>query len=166
MRGLIGIPVGGKGSGRRPKPVEQKRRIGNPGGRPLPSQAEIIALPSLAASMPEPHRPLGQHGRALWDRIWSSGAAWLRPALDGDLVLMACEMTDERTMLRQIVFTQQGAWRERRALREIDRQITSLLSQIGFSPTDRATLGIGEHQQHEFTKIRQRIQAKRSATNG
>jgi len=157
------VGVGGKGSGRRPKPVEQKRRLGNVGGRRLPSQAEIIALPSLASEIPAPHRPLGAHGQALWQRIWSSGAAWLRPALDGDIVLMACEMTDERTVLRQIVFTQTGAWRERRALREIDRQITSLLSQIGFSPTDRATLGIGEHKQHEFAKIRQRIEAKRAA---
>ena len=157
--------MGGKGSGRRPKPVEQKRRIGNPGGRKLPSQAQIVALPSLASNVPEPHRPLGTHGKELWHRIWTSGAAWLRPALDGDLILMACEMTDERTVLRQIVFTNQSAWRERRALREIDRQITSLLSQIGFSPTDRASLGIGEHQEHEFAKIRQRIEAKRSAAS-
>lgn len=157
--------MGGKGSGRRPKPVEQKRRIGNPGGRKLPSRAQIVALPSLASSVPEPHRPLGTHGKELWHRIWSSGAAWLRPALDGDLILMACEMTDERTVLRQIVFTNQTAWRERRALREIDRQITSLLSQIGFSPTDRASLGIGEHQEHEFAKIRQRIEAKRAAAS-
>jgi hypothetical protein len=78
---------------------------------------------------------------------------------------MACEMTDERTVLRQIVFTDNSRWRERRALREIDRQITSLLSQIGFSPTDRATLGIGEHKQHEFSKIRDRIEAKRAAAN-
>jgi hypothetical protein len=157
--------VGGKGSGRRPKPVEQKRRLGNVGGRKLPSQAEIIALPSLASDIPEPHRPLGEHGLALWRRIWSSGAAWLRPALDGDLVLMACEMTDERSVLRRIVFTQPSSWRERRGLREIDRQITSLLSQIGFSPTDRATLGIGDHKQHEFAKIRQRIEAKRAAAS-
>lgn len=154
--------MGGKGSGRRPKPVEQKLRLGNLGKRKLPKQADIIALPSLASNVPEPHRTLGVHGRALWDRVWSSGAAWLRPALDGDIVLMACEMTDERSMLRSIVFTQQGAWRERRALREIDRQITSLLSQIGFSPTDRATLGIGEHKQHEFNDIRRRIEAKRA----
>ena len=95
--------MGGKGSGRRPKPAEQKRRLGNVGGRKLPSHAEIIALPSLASQIPEPHRALGEHGRALWDRIWSSGAAWLRPALDGDIVLMACEMTDERSVLRRIV---------------------------------------------------------------
>jgi hypothetical protein len=157
--------MGGKGSGRRPKPAEQKRRIGNPGKRPLPSDADIIALPALASNVPEPHRPLGVHGKALWDRVWTSGASWLRPALDGDLILMACEMTDERTVLRQIVFADTSKWRERRALREIDRQITSLLSQIGFSPTDRASLGIGDHKEHEFSKIRQRIDAKRSAAS-
>ncbi len=78
---------------------------------------------------------------------------------------MACEMVDERSQLRTIVFTQQSAWRERRALREIDRQITSLLSQIGFSPTDRATLGIGDTKQHEFNDIRRRIQTKRAASS-
>ena len=156
--------MGGKGSGRRPKPVEQKIRLGNLGKRKLPSRAEIVALPSLASAIPEPHRPLAKHGRELWERVWSSGAAWLRPALDGDLVLMACEMTDERTVLRQIVFSDRSAWRERRALREIDRHITSLLSQLGFSPTDRATLGIGEHKQNDFANIRQRIETKRAAS--
>lgn len=156
--------MGGKGSGRRPKPVEQKIRLGNLGKRKLPSRAEIVALPSLASDIPEPHRPLAKHGRELWERVWSSGAAWLRPALDGDLVLMACEMTDERTVLRQIVFSDRSAWRERRALREIDRHITSLLSQLGFSPTDRATLGIGEHKQNDFANIRQRIETKRAAS--
>ena len=158
--------MGGKGSGRTPKPVEQKRRLGNLGGRKLPSQAVIVNLPSLATQIPEPHRPLGQHGRALWHRVWTSGASWLRPSLDGDLVLMACEMTDERSMLRQIVFSDQTAWRERRGLRELDRQITTLLSQIGFSPTDRASLGIGEIRDHEFADIRRRIETKRNASNG
>ena len=156
--------MGGKGSGRRPKPVEQKIRLGILGKRKLPSRAEIVALPSLASDIPEPHRPLAKHGRELWERVWSSGAAWLRPALDGDLVLMACEMTDERTVLRQIVFSDRSAWRERRALREIDRHITSLLSQLGFSPTDRATLGIGEHKQNDFGNIRKRIETKRAAS--
>jgi hypothetical protein len=79
---------------------------------------------------------------------------------------MACEMTDERSVLRQVVFTDATAWRERRGLREIDRQITSVLSQIGFSPTDRASLGLGEVKQHEFSEIRRRIEAKRNAANG
>jgi hypothetical protein len=157
--------MGGKGSGRRPKPVEQKVRLGNLGKRKLPSRSNIVALPMLASNVPDPHRQLGKHGSELWQRVWSSGASWLRPALDGDLVLMACEMVDERSQLRTLVFTRPDPWRERRALREIDKQITSLLSQIGFSPTDRATLGIGDNKQHDFNDIRRRIETKRSATS-
>jgi hypothetical protein len=74
-------------------------------------------------------------------------------------------MTDERTVLRQLVFSDPTNWRERRGLREIDRQITGVLAQIGFSPTDRATLGVGEVKQHEFSEIRRRIDAKRNAAN-
>ena len=44
-------------NGRPPKPIEVKRRLGNPGQRPLPNQAEIQML-DPAVSVPEPHRPL------------------------------------------------------------------------------------------------------------
>jgi len=159
--------AGNKNSGgRNRKPVEQKVRLGNLGKRKLPSKASITALPSLASQIPIPHRTLGTHGAALWQRVWTSGATWLRPSLDGDTVLMMCEMTDERSVLRQTVFANAGAWRERRGLREIDRQITSLLGQIGFSPTERSTLGASEVTQHEFSDMRRRIDAKRNAANG
>ena len=162
--------MGGKGSGgRNAKPVEQKIRLGNVGKRALPKIASITALPPLAAgAVPVAHRPLGAHGQVLWQRVWTSGAAWLRPALDGDLVLMACEMTDERSMLRQIVISKGGAgrWRERRALRDIDRQITGILAQIGFSPTDRASLGGSEVKPNEFSAMRRRVEAKRHAASG
>ncbi len=46
--------------GRPPKPVEQKRRAGNPGKRPLPDV--VIPIPTSAIA-PEPHRPLGSAGR-------------------------------------------------------------------------------------------------------
>jgi hypothetical protein len=35
---------------------------------------------------------------------------------------------------------QTDAWRERRALREVDRQIITLLGQIGFTPSERGTV--------------------------
>jgi hypothetical protein len=154
--------VGGKGSGRKPKPAEQKRRIGNPGKRPLPPrEAEVFVLPFR--NIPEPHRPIATaFGRRLWDAVWGAGAAWLKPSMDSEIVLMACEAIDERIQLRNQVMLNGGLWRERRALRELDRQIASLLGQIGFSPTDRANLGIGEHKNHEFHEIRARIEAKRN----
>lgn len=154
--------MGGKGSGRRPKPIEQKRRLGNPGKRKLPQRdAEVISLPFR--DVPEPHRPIATaFGRRMWDAVWNAGASWLKPNMDSEVVLMVCEAIDERIQLRNQVMLNQGLWRERRALRELDRQISQLLGQIGFSPTDRANLGIGEHKNHEFHEIRARIEAKRN----
>lgn len=153
--------MGGKGSGRRPKPVEQKRRIGNPGKRKLPEAQVIVAFERQEAM--EPLRPLGSLGLALWNRVWLSGAGWLRESIDAELVQMVCEQVDERGRLRTIVLQDATDWRSRRALRELDRQIASLLGQLGFSPTDRAGLGVGEQQRHEFLDLHRRIQAKRSA---
>jgi len=155
------VEMGGKGSGRRPKPIEQKRRLGNPGKRKLPSQnAEVIVLPFR--DIPEPHRPIATaYGRRMWDAVWLAGAAWLKPSMDSEIVLMACEAIDERVQLRNQVMLNPASWRERRGLRELDKQIASLLGQIGFAPSDRANLGIGESKNHEFHEIRARIQAKR-----
>jgi hypothetical protein len=155
--------VGGSGSGRRPKPTEQKQRLGNPGKRKL-AQAEVIALP-VGSPVLEAWRPFGDAGSALWTRIWTSGAAWLKPAIDGELALMVCEMTDERVRLRAQVFRSADDWRSRRGLRELDRQIASLLGQLGFSPTDRATLGVGEVRNHEFAELHRKIAARRSAAS-
>jgi hypothetical protein len=157
--------MGGKGSGRRPKPAEQKARLGNPGKRPLPKKsAEVVHLP--LRDIPEPHRPLATpFGKRLWDAVWMAGAAWLKPNMDAEIVLMACEAVDERVMLRNAVMLNPANWRERRGLRELDKQIASLLGQIGFSPTDRATLGVNDGKQHDFYEIRARINAKRNAAN-
>lgn len=153
--------MGGKGSGRRSKPVEQKRRIGNPGKRKLPTAEIIVAFPAFEKV--EPLRPLGAFGLALWERIWTSGASWVRQSIDGELVQMVCEQVDERGRLRNIVLQDAHDWRSRRALRELDRQIASMLGQLGFSPTDRSGLGVGEQTQHEFIDLHRRIQAKRQA---
>lgn len=159
--------MGGKGSGRRSKPVEVKRRLGNPGKRKLPrsTSGNVVHLPLL--EIPEPHRPLATaYGRRLWNAVWTAGASWLKPQMDAELVLMACEAVDERVQLRNAVMLNPASWRERRGLREIDKQIASLLGQIGFSPTDRAQLGIGETKQNDLISIRERITAKRNAANG
>ena len=158
--------MGGKGSGgSNRKPVERKLRIGNPSGRKLPAvtkSAEIIGLPSN--HIPEPHRPLGAGGVRLWNQVWQSGAGWLKQNMDTELVLMLCEATEERTRLRVRLQQNPDAWRDRRALREIDRQIITLLGQIGFTPSERGLLGTGEVKQHEFSDLHRRIAEKRAAT--
>ena len=70
----------------------------------------------------------------------------------------------ERIMLKIMLQKDQSLWRERRALREVDRQIITLLGQVGFSPSERGLLGTGETTQHDFSDLAKRIAEKRSAS--
>jgi hypothetical protein len=83
-------------------------------------------------------------GVVLWNRIWSMGQLWISPNTDIELLLMTCEMLDERVRLRTFVWNTPDAWRERKALRELEKNITNSLSLLGFTPTDRSRLGIAE----------------------
>jgi hypothetical protein len=100
----------------------------------------------------------------LWQQVWVSGAGWLKQQMDTELVLMLCEATEERTRLRFRLQERPDSWRDRRALREIDRQIITVLGQIGFTPSERGLLGQGEVKQHEFSDLHRRIAEKRSAS--
>ena len=128
--------------GRPAKPVEQKRLQGNPGKRALPDQSTITLIP-MAESTPEPTRPLLKYGRELWDKVWDTGINWISPNTDTELLLMTCEMIDERWNLRVQVM-QNNDPKDRRGLRELDKAIVSNLSLLGFSPSDRSRLGLAE----------------------
>jgi hypothetical protein len=129
-------------AGRPPKPIEQKRLLGNPGKRALPKPGDIIHLEQVFEA-PEPPRPLLKYGQELWDRVWSMGATWISAKTDIELLVMTCEMIDERWNLRVKVM-QTDEPRLRRGLRELDRQIVSNLSLLGFTPSDRSRLGVAE----------------------
>lgn len=129
-------------AGRPSKPIEQKRLLGNPGKRALPDEGTIALIP-MATSTPEPTRPLLRYGRELWDKVWDTGINWISPNTDTELLLMTCEMIDERWNLRVRVMTDNDP-KDRRGLRELDRAIVSNLSLLGFSPSDRSRLGIAE----------------------
>jgi hypothetical protein len=128
--------------GRPPKPNEQKRKLGNPGKRPLPDAGEVELLPA-AETIPEPPRPLLEPGRTLWDRTWKSGINWISPVSDIELLLMTCEMLDERWNLR-IKVMQSDNMQMARRLDNLSRIIAANLSQLGFTPADRARLGLAE----------------------
>jgi hypothetical protein len=129
-------------AGRPTKPIEQKRLIGNPGKRALPEQSAIMLIPQ-ASQTPEPARPLLKYGQELWDRVWEAGINWISPNTDLEILLMTCEMIDERWNLRVRVMTDNNS-KDRRGLREIDRQIVSNLGLLGFTPSDRSRLGVAE----------------------
>jgi hypothetical protein len=129
-------------NGRPPKPTEVKRKLGNPGQRKLPNQSEIQMFEPVS-SLPEPSRPLLKYGREFWDKVWLNGLQWISVNTDSELLLMTCELVDERWNLRVRVM-QSNDWRERRALRELDDRIIRNLSLMGFTPADRSRLGVAE----------------------
>jgi len=129
--------------GRPPKPIEQKRALGNPGKRPLPTEGSLVLLPSMY-EVPEPPRPIvTEAAKALWNRTWTMGQTWLSPQTDIELLLMTCEMVDERWNLR-IKVLQDNRPEERKGLRDLERQLIANLSLLGFTPTDRSRLGVAE----------------------
>lgn len=129
--------------GRPPKPIEQKRALGNPGRRPLPQEGSLVLLPSMY-EVPEPPRPLiTQAAKDIWERTWTMGQTWLSPQTDIELLLMTCEMVDERWNLR-IKVLQDNRPEERKGLRDLERQLVANLSLLGFTPTDRSRLGVAE----------------------
>lgn len=126
-----------------PKPNEVKRKLGNPGKRALPKPSEVMSLEPIS-SIPVPDRQLFESGQTLWDRVWSLGKTWISKNTDSELLLMTCEMVDERVRLRALVWNNPEAWRERKALRELDKAIVTNLSLLGFTPTDRTRIGVAE----------------------
>lgn len=129
-------------AGRPAKPTEIKRKLGNPGKRPLPDTGVVQYLDPVV-SVPEPARPLLKYGMEFWDKVWGSGLTWISANTDAELLLMTCELVDERWNLR-IRVMQSNDWRERRALRELDDRIIRNLSLLGFTPADRSKLGVAE----------------------
>lgn len=142
--------------GRPPKPIEQKRLTGNPGKRALPDQS-LVQIIERADGIPEPGRPLLKYGRELWDKVWEAGINWISPTTDMELLLMTCELVDERWNLR-IKVMQNDDSKMRRGLRELDRLIIGNLSLLGFTPSDRSRLGVAEVKAQ--SKYQQLMEAK------
>jgi len=129
-------------TGRPPKPIEVKRRTGNPGKRPLPEPSNVVAL-KPASGVPAYPADLGVDGKQLWDRAWAAAITWLAPATDCEQVEEACRLADDvaaaRTRYRA---TTDPA--DARALVALSKQLTEALSALGFNPTARSRLGVAE----------------------
>lgn len=134
-------------TGRPPVPIERKRALGNPGKRPIPEAPYVLPAED---GIPEPDHQLGRAGMMMWERIWTAGKGWISQDVDIFLVLMVCDQADERTRLRRLVWDTDDP-KHRKALRELERQIRETFSLLGFTPTDRARLGLAEIK--KMTKI-------------
>jgi hypothetical protein len=139
------------------KPAEVKQRIGSRNYKP----AEIVYVLPEAQDGIEPARRLDESGLALWRRAWKLGRVWISPASDFDLLLMTCEQLDERDVLRAYVMENIDAWHERAALRQLEKDIASNLSALGFTPTDRMKLGLAEVKAQ--SKLEEMMSRRKSA---
>ena len=153
--------------GRPPKPVEVHRRNGNPSRKDLPVPAVVLDPIDV---IPPPPDELGEIGAAAWPVIWRTAGPWLSRDLDAPQVQMVCAAYDEIDSLRRQVqaaghvvhvplvtpkgpaidpatgdgMTKPMANPAVQMMRDAEKQLQSWLSDLGFSPTARARLGIAE----------------------
>jgi P27 family predicted phage terminase small subunit len=167
----------GRPNGRPPKPIEQKRKSGNPGHRPLPDPPAVGKGLPAATKIPNPPS-LGLDGLELWKEIWTEGKTWLSPEADQHFVIMLCQAHDEAAMIRRALDLgevkrfyvlsngQQVTHPYVKQLQELRSQMTAWLSSLGFSPTDRARLGLTEVRQADALDELTRRRAERKTVNG
>lgn len=145
-------------AGRPPKPLERQiadsRGDGlRPGGHKM--STELMPLNARPVSViPDPPEGLRERGSAEWASVWSAGRMWLHPAEDYHLVEMIARAYDDITAFRAEIENvglivkgyagQQTANPLLREVRDAEATIRRCLSLLGFSPTDRARLGLAE----------------------
>jgi hypothetical protein len=95
--------------------------------------------------------------------VWGAGLTWISPNSDLEILLMTCEMVDERWNLR-IKVMQNDNMQMARRLDNLSRLIASNLSQMGFTPADRARLGLAEVAR--VSKLAELKQMKRDLISG
>jgi hypothetical protein len=139
-----------------PKPIEKKRQLGNPGKRALP-EPEVI----LWAGKVDPPEGLGRAGAALWSRVFDEGEIWISPRLDVTLLERVCKALD-RAVVLEALFDEDPSNRQTvMSINETDKLIYSGLGLLGFSPADRARLGLAEVKRQskvaELQAMRERV---------
>ena len=123
------------------KPVELKRKLGNPGKRAMPGEGELM---TIEGGFREPLRPLGEAGQQFWDEIYMVGGMWISPRSDTQLLQMCCELLDRREILREEFLADPTERKVNMSLLETEKLIQTSLSLLGFTPSDRSRLGLAE----------------------
>lgn len=123
-----------------PVPVEKKRQLGNPGKRRLPGE-DAVVLHSGRVDAPE---GLQAAGRELWERVFGEGEIWISPRLDVTLLERVCRALDRAVILEQEFVADPTDRKIVMSINETDKLIYSGLGLLGFTPSDRARLGLAE----------------------
>jgi hypothetical protein len=120
-------------------PLEKKKQLGNPGKRAMP-KPEIV----LHGGRVDPPEDLAAPGRALWSRVFDEGEIWVSPRIDFVLLERVCRALDRVVVLEQLFDEDPSNRQTVMSINETDKVIFSGLGLLGFSPADRARLGLAE----------------------
>lgn len=167
----------GRPKGRPAKPTEQHRALGNPSHKALPNAP--MPGQGLPAASDVPTAPaLGVDGLELWVQVWSAGRSWLSPESDYEIVTMLCHAKDESEECRRLLsigevpryyILPNGSYVTHPVvtqLKDLRTQMTSWLAALGFSPADRARLGVGEVRQGDvLDELEKRRNERRAVAN-
>ena len=123
------------------KPIEMKRKLGNPGKRAIPGEGTLV---QIEGGFREPLRPLGEAGYQLWTEVFEVGGLWISQKTDTQLLQMVCELLDRREILREEFLADPTERKVNMSLLETEKLIQSSLSLLGFTPSDRSRLGLAE----------------------
>ena len=119
--------------GRPPKPVEQHRRTGT-------YNAAKHNRGALAPVEPVEALPHEYQSADVFDDIMQAGAPWFART-DAVRLSMLRDSLQERSRLLPIA---ESSTEGRKQLRELNREISDWLSQLGFDPAARTRLGLAE----------------------
>jgi hypothetical protein len=123
------------------KPVEQKRLLGNPGNRPIPKEGSLMVV---EGGRVDPIRPLEWAGQQMWDSVFNRGELWVSSRTDVQLLQLLCEQLDRKVRLESYIMEHPDEWHMFKQLNDLERMISSNLSLLGFTPSDRTRLGLAE----------------------
>ena len=129
-----------------------------------------------ASSIPTPPDDLGERGLELWYHVWTAGQSWLSPQVDSPIITLLCQAQDESEDIRaklnsgeveRYYILPNGSYVTHPLvvqLKDLRVQSTAWLASLGFSPSDRARLGIGEVRPADaLDELNRRREARRAA---
>ena len=117
--------------GPRTKPIEVKRRNGNPGKRALPAVGQLAAVPVAEPESFEQSVEEALRG------VMAAGVHWLA-STDTPVICLLRETVEHYAALRGDPRT------STKELIDVRAQMMRMLAELGFSPTARSALGLAE----------------------
>ena len=138
-----------------------------PTGRRVGGVPKVLKLAdgSRALPAPKPSKTLGKVGLRWWQALWQGGERWLDPSSDFLLIEFICLAQDKLAAIEELL-EREGRYYETKQSQKLPHpavadskslsaQIVSWLSLCGFTPTDRARLGVAAQGISELDAWRQ-----------